>query len=127
MNSTFSTPCSEHCFCAKDRAAATRIFNASLEYEAGGTKHVEGLVLVVPADAHIGQVKQVMNCAVRERITPKGASNGFLKFRLDGGNSALTFWQKVQDAWFRVTLRGKQHTGSHFVPIWPTAPAAPAR
>jgi hypothetical protein len=120
MSSTFSTPCSGHCFCAQGNApAATRIFNARLEYEAGGNKQVEDIVLVVPADAHIGQIKQVMDCAVRERITPKGSANGFLKFRLDGRSGELSFRQWLQDAWFRLTCRGKPFTGSHFVPIWP--------
>jgi hypothetical protein len=126
MTTTFKTHCSGHCICATATPAATRIFNASLEYEAGGEKHVEDLVLVVPSDAHIGQIKQAMACAVRERITPKGSSNGFLKFRLDGRSGELSFLQWVQDIWFRFTWRGKPFTGSHFVPIWPTAPAVPA-
>lgn len=124
MNSTFSTPCSGHCFCAQGKTPdATRIFNARLEYNSGGEKQVEDLVLVVPTDAHIGQIKQVMDCAVRERIVPKGASNGFLKFRLDGRSGELSFLQWLQDTWFHITWRGKPHTGSHFVPIWSSSAA----
>ncbi|MCC7529683.1 MAG: hypothetical protein IT342_14260 [Candidatus Melainabacteria bacterium] len=123
MTTTFRTPCSEHCFCASGKSDSTVEFNASLEYEAGGKKHVEDITLVVPADSHIGQIKQVMDCAVRERITPKGSHNGFLRFRLDGRSAELTTWQRLQDIWFRITWRGKPYTGSHFVPIWPTAPA----
>jgi hypothetical protein len=119
MTTTFKLPCSGHCFCAEGKApASTKLFNASLEYEAGGEKHVEDVVLVVPSDFHIGQIKQVMDCAVRQRIAKKGAQNGFLRFRLDGNSGELTFWQWVQDTWFYLSLRGKPHTGSHFVPIW---------
>lgn len=120
MTTTFSPPCSGHCLCAERAKApeSTRIFNASLEYEAGGDKRVEPLVLVVPAQAHLGEVLQIMNCAVRERIEPQGSHWGSLRFRLDGKSNELTFWQWVQDKWYRFTWRGKQHTGSHFVPIW---------
>lgn len=126
MTTTFNAPCSGHCFCAGAKPGSTKLFNASLEYEAGGESHVEDIVLTVPSDFHIGQIMQVMNCAVRERIAPKGSHNGFLRFRLDGRSGELSLWQWVQDIWYRFTWRGKQHTGSHFVPIWPTAPAAPA-
>lgn len=126
MTTTFTAPCSGHCFCAEGKSACTtRLFNASLEYEVGGEEHVEDVVLVIPSDFHIGQILQVMDCAVRDRITPKGAHNGFLRFRLDGRSSELTFWQRVQDVWYRFTWRGKQHTGSHFVPIWPAPPPPP--
>lgn len=120
MTSTFSPPCAGYCLCAEGGKApdSTRIFSASLEYETGGDKRVEDLVLVVPAKAHIGEVMQIMDCAVRDRIAPQGSSYGFLRFRLDGKSKELTFWQWLQDKWYRLTWRGKQHTGSHFVPIW---------
>lgn len=123
MTTTFRTPCSGHCFCASGKSASTKLFNASLEYEAGGEKHVEDISLVVPADAHIGEIKQIMSCAVRNRIESLGSHNGFLRFRLDGRSAELTPWQWLQDIWFRVTWRGKPHTGSHFVPIWDAPPA----
>lgn len=123
MTTTFTVPCSNSCLCSCGKSSETKLFNASLEYEAGGEKHVEDILLVVPADAHIGEIMQVMNCAVRERIEPQGSTNGFLRFRLDGRSSELTFWQWVQDIWFRFTYRGKPFRGSHFVPIWP-APSA---
>ncbi len=123
MSTTFRTPCSGHCFCASGKSATTKLFNASLEFEVGGEKRVEDILLVVPADAHIGEIKQVMNCAVRERIASMGSHNGFLRFRLDGRSGELNFFQWVQDLWFRFTWRGKPFTGSHFVPIWDAPPA----
>lgn len=119
MLTTFTAPCSASCLCA-DKAAQqdTRMFNASLEYEAGGEKHVEDIVLIVPVDAGIGSIKQLMNCAVRERAQPKGADYGVLRFRLDGSSADLNLWQWVQDLWYRICWRGKPHRGSHFVPIW---------
>ena len=122
---TFKPPCSAHCLCSCGKSPHTKLFNTNLEYEAGGKKHVENMILVVPADASIGAIMQVMSCAVRERIEPLGASNGFCKFRLDGRSAELTAWQWVQDKWYRFTWRGKQHTGSHFVPIWPAPPPPP--
>ncbi len=118
MTTTFRTPCSGHCLCASGKSSTTKLFNASLEFEVGGEKRIEDILLVVPADAHIGEIKQVMNCAVRERIASMGSRNGFLRFRLDGRSGELNFFQWVQDLWFRITWRGKPFTGSHFVPIW---------
>ncbi len=118
MTTTFRTPCSGHCFCAGGKSASTVLFNASLEYEAGGEKRVEDVILVVPADSYIGEIMRVMDCAVRERITSMGSQYGFLRFRLDGRSGELNFWQWAQDIWFRLTYRGKPFTGSHFVPIW---------
>ncbi len=69
----------------------------------GSEKRVEDILLVVPADAHIGEIKQVMSCAVRERIASLGSHNGFLRFRLDGRSGELNFFQWVQDLWFRFT------------------------
>lgn len=119
MLTTFKVPCSGSCICASGGSQPeTRMFNASLEYEAGGEKHVEDIVMHVPAGAHIGEIKQMMDCAVRQRIEPKGADNGFLRFRLDGKSADLNLWQWVQDLWFRISWRGTPHRGSHFVPIW---------
>lgn len=123
MTTTFRTPCSNHCLCANGKSPQTKFFNTKLTYELGDEEHVEDLLLIVPADAHIGEIMQIMNCAVREHIEPKGATFGSLRFRLDGRSAELTAWQWVQDTWYRFTLRGKQHTAGHFVPIWPSSAA----
>ncbi|MGD9683047.1 MAG: hypothetical protein AB7W16_17800 [Candidatus Obscuribacterales bacterium] len=119
MKHTFSVPCDSLCFCAGDSSQPTRVIHAGLEYTAAGRKHCDTIELTVPESFHRGQWMAALSCATRRVITPLGARYGVLKFRLDGSDRLLTVLEELSDLWYRLTWRGTQYTGSHFVPIWP--------
>ncbi|MCA9804866.1 MAG: hypothetical protein KC777_23010 [Cyanobacteria bacterium HKST-UBA02] len=132
MKHSFNTPCDRNsCLCASgDAGQPTRVIHAGLEYTAGGEKHCDSIEITVPASFHRGQWLSALTCATRRIITPTGARYGVLKFRLDGSDKLLSVLEVLSDLWYRITWRGTQYTGSHFVPIWPgpipVPPPAPA-
>lgn len=121
-------PCGQHCLCVPTGSGlSTCTVYATLEYEVDGRKKKCQLAVTVPPNLSLGYWMGIFACKTRDLIKPQGARHGWLTFRLDGSKEPLTWWQAVQDVWYRWTWRGKQHTGNHFVPIWPDPPPPPRR
>lgn len=122
-----NTPCASWCLCAARGKGEMREVYGTLEYELDGQKHSEKLVITVPVEQHHGHWMSTFDCLVRSVLEPRGATFGVVVFRLDGSDRPLTRWERFQDFWFRLTLRGRQVTVNHFVPIWPKPPGFPSR
>ncbi len=122
---TSTAPCGKNCYCLSGLSNKIRCIYGTLKFEANGQEHTEQLTVNLPEDARLGQWISVFSCLTRQKIKPRGAKYGVVKFRLDGSNKPLTMIEHVQDFCFQLSMRGKQITASHFVPNFPDPPPPP--
>jgi hypothetical protein len=98
----------------------SKTIHAQLAYQTNGQDVTEPVKITVADGCSMGEWIMALADYTRDLITPKGAENGYLTYRLDGSDAPLTLWERVQDRWHRLTWRGTPITGARFVPIWPS-------
>ena len=102
---------------------STRPFHAVLEYTPDGAKKSSIMKVTINVDPNIsrGELRTALTDKVLETAGHDCERYGtliFVRYRVDGSEQPLTFWERVCDSWHWFTLRGQAITGGFCVPIW---------
>jgi hypothetical protein len=108
------------CYCVENAPDSCRPIHTWLSYEGPNkTVNKKHEIFYVAHDATAIEWISTVREEAAKIAKADGSQFVSIWFQMDGGNRPYTWYRRLQDLHYAVTMRGKRFSRRDYVPIWP--------